>query len=61
MSFTDEALKLAVDLAASAAHAALEKTLAPEHKAQALDATAERLRFDADGQRKLDAHRKAGG
>lgn len=63
MSLAKEALELAAELGAQAALAALKEAVSEEHLAEALDATAERIRFRASGQRKLDARRrqKAGG
>lgn len=47
-----------IDTAVTAARAALRQITEPAERARYLDATAERLKFDAEGERKL-AERKA--
>jgi hypothetical protein len=58
MSVSDEVISTAVGVALNAAHAALDELLHHDQKAEALDLLAERAKFDAAGQRKLDAHRR---
>lgn len=54
MSLSD----IAISVASAAAAAVIRKMVEPKKVADHLDAVAERLRFDAQGQRRLD-ERKA--
>lgn len=60
MSVGEEVITTAVAVALSAAHEAFDSMLHPDQKAAALDELAERAKFDAEGQRKLDARRNNG-
>lgn len=53
--------KAVAEIAAAAAGAVVRQMVAPDEVAHELDKTAERIRFDAEGQRMLDARRKARG
>jgi divalent metal cation (Fe/Co/Zn/Cd) transporter len=61
MSLGGEVATIAVDLAMAAVHEILDRELHPDQKARALDALAERAKYDAEGQRKLDARRRQKG
>ncbi len=58
MSVGSQIAETAINIALAAVHEVLDQQLNPDDKAKALDAVAERLKFDADGQRKLDARRR---
>ena len=48
---------IAISAAAAAARAVIKTLVDPRDQAAHFDATAERLKFDAEGQRKLDARK----